>query len=104
MKEREKTKKKLLNQLVDLRKMLDELQEAIDEFQNAEEQIQENIIEYEKLSALGRLTANVAHEIRNPITVIGGLAERLRKRLPLRQKKRNMRSSFQRRQKGLKES
>lgn len=39
----------------------------------------EKIIEYEKLSALGRLTANVAHEIRNPITVIGGLAERLNK-------------------------
>ena len=82
MKEREKTKKKLLNKLGDLRTMLDELQEAIDEFQKAEEQIQEKIIEYEKLSALGRLTANVAHEIRNPITIIGGLSERLKKRLP----------------------
>jgi signal transduction histidine kinase len=82
MKEREQTTKTLLNKLVDLRTMLDELQEAIDEFQNAEEQIQEKIIEYEKLSALGRLTANVAHEIRNPITIIGGLSERLRKRLP----------------------
>jgi signal transduction histidine kinase len=40
---------------------------------------QKQLIEYEKLSALGRLTANVAHEIRNPITVIGGLSERLRK-------------------------
>jgi signal transduction histidine kinase len=81
MKEREKTKKKLLNKLIDLRSMLDDLQGAIDEFQNAEAKTQERIIEYEKLSALGRLTANVAHEIRNPITVIGGLSERLRKRL-----------------------
>jgi signal transduction histidine kinase len=43
------------------------------------EKLQETIVEYEKLSALGRLTANVAHEIRNPITVIGGLVERLKK-------------------------
>jgi signal transduction histidine kinase len=82
VKDREKTKKKLLSKLADLRTMLDELQDAIGEFQNSEEQIQEKIIEYEKLSALGRLTANVAHEIRNPITIIGGLSERLRKKLP----------------------
>jgi signal transduction histidine kinase len=45
----------------------------------AGKKLEEKIIEYEKLSALGRLTANVAHEIRNPITVIGGLVERLKK-------------------------
>ena len=48
----------------------------------AEKKLQEKIIEYEKLSALGRLTANVAHEIRTPITVIGGLARRLKKSIP----------------------
>jgi signal transduction histidine kinase len=41
--------------------------------------MREKLIEYETLAALGRLTANVAHEIRNPITVIGGLTERLKK-------------------------
>jgi len=81
LRDREKSKKKLMNKLVELRTMLDELQEAISEFQKSEEQIQEKIIEYEKLSALGRLTANVAHEIRNPITVIGGLTERLKKNI-----------------------
>ncbi len=59
-----------------------EFRRMIDERDKAKENIQKKLIEYEKLSALGRLTANVAHEIRNPITVIGGLTERLKKSIP----------------------
>ena len=44
--------------------------------------LQGRLVEAEKLSALGRLTASVAHEIRNPLTVIGGFAKRLEKHLP----------------------
>ncbi len=42
--------------------------------------LQKKLVEAEKLSALGRLTADVAHEIRNPLTVIGGFAKRLERR------------------------
>jgi PAS domain S-box-containing protein len=39
--------------------------------------LQEQLAQAEKLSALGRITANVADEIRNPLTSVGGFARRL---------------------------
>lgn len=66
----DKAKIEKLNE--DLEKNLDELRE-----------VQVKLIQTEKLSALGRLTADVAHEIRNPLTSIGGFARRLNKKLLL---------------------
>lgn len=43
--------------------------------------IQGKLIESEKFSALGRLTADIAHEIRNPLTAVGGFARRLDKQI-----------------------
>lgn len=46
------------------------------------ERLQTQLIESETLSALGRVTSNVAHDIRNPLTVIGGFVRRLNKTVP----------------------
>ena len=46
------------------------------------------LIENEKLSTLGRLTANVIHDLKNPITVIAGFAGRLEKSVPPETKER----------------
>ncbi len=40
------------------------------------------LIEAEKLAAIGEMAAGIAHDIRNPLTAIGGFTRRLGKRLP----------------------
>jgi signal transduction histidine kinase len=42
---------------------------------------QEQIIQGEKLAAIGEMSASIAHELKNPLVSIGGFARRLSKRL-----------------------
>jgi signal transduction histidine kinase len=44
---------------------------------------QRRLIENEKLRSLGEMTANIAHEIKNPLMVIGGFTKRLAKKAHL---------------------
>ena len=48
--------------------------------------LKEQLARSEKMAALGGMAARVAHEIRNPLTPIGGFARRLAKRLAGEQK------------------
>lgn len=43
--------------------------------------VEDKLLQSERLAALGKLSQGVAHEVRNPVLVIGGFAHRLQKRL-----------------------
>lgn len=78
------------------KKAEEELRKAHDELytfsQQLERKVQERteelkkknrkLVESEKLAALGKMANRVAHEFRNPLTVVGGLARRLCEKTP----------------------
>ncbi|HXX53568.1 MAG TPA: PAS domain S-box protein [Thermodesulfovibrionales bacterium] len=49
--------------------------------EHEKERLREQLAHAEQLTALGRVTASVADEIRNPLTSVGGFARRLRKKI-----------------------
>jgi len=57
------------------------LKDVVKDLNNA----QKRIIEQEKFKSLGEMTANIAHEIKNPLVVIGGFTKRLAKKMHMNQ-------------------
>lgn len=57
--------------------LYENLEKALNDLQSA----QDKLIQSEKLAALGEMAAQLAHEIKNPLTVVGGFASRMLKKL-----------------------
>src|SRR5258708_26413500 len=53
-----------------------ELQKSLDRLRQA----QKEIVHTEKLATIGKMAAHVAHEIRNPLSTIGGFARAISKK------------------------
>jgi PAS domain S-box-containing protein len=45
-------------------------------------EVQEQLIQGERLATIGEMAAGIAHELKNPLVSIGGFARRLQKKLP----------------------
>jgi len=62
----------------ELVKVNEKLQREIEE----RERLEKALVQKEKLKTLGTISAEVAHEIRNPLVAIGGFAQRLQRKFP----------------------
>lgn len=63
-------------------RLVQNLEEKIEEHSLAYKELKINrdkLLRYERLSAIGEVSAQMAHELRNPLTAIGGFARRLLK-------------------------
>ena len=66
----------------ELYKFSRELERKVQERTEELKEKNKRLIETEKLAALGKMANRVAHELRNPLTVVGGLTRRLCEKTP----------------------
>lgn len=59
-----------------------ELEKRVQERTEELKEKNRQLVEAEKLAALGKMANRVAHELRNPLTAIGGFARRINERAP----------------------
>jgi signal transduction histidine kinase len=72
--------------------LYEQLQQELERVQDANRRLheqQETIVRMEKMALVGNLTANIAHSIRNPLTIIGGFARTLVRNTPVDDPKRS---------------
>jgi hypothetical protein len=66
-------------------RLYESLEKKVEALKRANETIinnRENMIKAERLSVLAEMAGDVAHEIRNPLTIIGGFAKSMLKKMP----------------------
>jgi hypothetical protein len=86
--------------------LYERLQEELEKLTEANSRLrdqQELILRMEKMALVGNLTANIAHTIRNPLTIIGGFARALIKNMPPADAKRPYAESIMRETRRLEE-
>jgi len=59
-----------------------ELEKKVQDRTEELKQKNKQLVEAERLAALGKMANRVAHELRNPLTAVGGFARRINEKMP----------------------